>query len=626
MGDPRHPRLFRPTTSLVRDGLPTPPDAHLPKVYAAGGCPLLAARSGRGRARGQFRGIGAGSPRIFGHTLSYVQIRGSVPLFWSQRGYRYRPPLVIDKPLKRVPAGLRKARGHREGGLRSAALHREPRRSERTGVRIGRRLPAARAGKGRSGRELLRLRLPRSMPRAPLRPGVRSAGRPGRGPATNRWLCWIDKSGEMVREQRGIVRTNCVDCLDRTNVVQSAISQLVCAAQARKLGLIEPFEETPEVLVQILQQIWADHGDCISRQYAGTSALKGDITRGGRRRLRGFLKDGVNSATRYIVSHRAIEALTTGRGSTLIKARTEQEELEIAQEATSNSPSSSDDESEPEEEEVENIGRLVHETARFVLPADEVLVGGWALVDGANRSAQVDTVLLLTRTQILVASYADEETEKLSEVKAIPFTSIDRIEVGTLDKSPRQHLRIYWTQTTKTRLFNNVAIALKDATEADEYVLAIAEQLRITTSMCGWPVEVKRVEKLSGSSANKEAGRRSLVASLSAKLKLTTAQLRGDEPKTSGISHSRSEGLLANAAATSSGLLSSGLSKLQSRFKTPLVGKRLPASNSTLNVPLPPAPEPKEAEVAADPPPAPAGRFDAHREAIEKSKSRIMLL
>ncbi|VDN38222.1 unnamed protein product [Gongylonema pulchrum] len=33
-------------------------------------------------------------------------------------------------------------------------------------------------------------------------------------------FCWVDKSGEMVREQHGVIRTNCVDCLDRTNVVQ----------------------------------------------------------------------------------------------------------------------------------------------------------------------------------------------------------------------------------------------------------------------------------------------------------------------------------------------------------------------------------------------------------------------
>lgn len=33
---------------------------------------------------------------------------------------------------------------------------------------------------------------------------------------------------KILREQREIVRTNCMDCLDRTNLVQSIISKSVC--------------------------------------------------------------------------------------------------------------------------------------------------------------------------------------------------------------------------------------------------------------------------------------------------------------------------------------------------------------------------------------------------------------
>jgi hypothetical protein len=41
----------------------------------------------------------------------------------------------------------------------------------------------------------------------------------------------------------------------------------------------------------------------ISRQYAGTNALKGDYTRTGERNLSGLVKDGVNSASRYYLNH-----------------------------------------------------------------------------------------------------------------------------------------------------------------------------------------------------------------------------------------------------------------------------------------------------------------------------------
>lgn len=55
------------------------------------------------------------------------------------------------------------------------------------------------------------------------------------------------------------------------------------------------------------------------------------------------------------------------------------------------------EEGDKEEDESENIGRLVNETARFLLSENEMLVGGWALVDSSNSSDQVDTILLLSR-------------------------------------------------------------------------------------------------------------------------------------------------------------------------------------------------------------------------------------
>ncbi|VDK69400.1 unnamed protein product, partial [Cylicostephanus goldi] len=148
--------------------------------------------------------------------------------------------------------------------------------------------------------------------------------------------CWVDKTGEVVKTQRGVVRTNCIDCLDRTNLVQGAISQWVCMQQAQRLGLFGPLCEPPEALVLLLQNMWADNGDAISTQvclsvgsggveraviqsffrdfsvnqylfkcsqYAGTAALKGDVTRSGERRFAGIMKDGYNSASRYYLSH-----------------------------------------------------------------------------------------------------------------------------------------------------------------------------------------------------------------------------------------------------------------------------------------------------------------------------------
>jgi len=48
---------------------------------------------------------------------------------------------------------------------------------------------------------------------------------------------------------------------------------------------------------------WADNGDAISRQYAGTGALKSDFTRTGKRSQKGVMKDGFNSLSRYYINN-----------------------------------------------------------------------------------------------------------------------------------------------------------------------------------------------------------------------------------------------------------------------------------------------------------------------------------
>merc|ERR1719278_1246059 len=113
--------------------------------------------------------------------------------------------------------------------------------------------------------------------------------------------CWLDKHGA-VCQQKGVFRVNCIDCLDRTNVVQTAIAKNVIETQLIKLGLIPPEHGIPVNLRLTIQGLWANNGDALSRQYAGTNALKGDFTRTGERNLSGLMKDGMNSASRYYLN------------------------------------------------------------------------------------------------------------------------------------------------------------------------------------------------------------------------------------------------------------------------------------------------------------------------------------
>ncbi|GAA5938941.1 hypothetical protein JCM3775_003173 [Rhodotorula graminis] len=107
---------------------------------------------------------------------------------------------------------------------------------------------------------------------------------------------------EAQRKQTSVVRTNCMDCLDRTNVVQSALAKWVLNTQLRQVGILSVKESVEEhaTFLNLFRNVWADNADTVSRAYSGTGALKTDYTRTGKRSKEGALQDGINSAMRYI--------------------------------------------------------------------------------------------------------------------------------------------------------------------------------------------------------------------------------------------------------------------------------------------------------------------------------------
>ncbi|PWA63817.1 phosphoinositide phosphatase SAC6 [Artemisia annua] len=115
----------------------------------------------------------------------------------------------------------------------------------------------------------------------------------------------LSEKGEKVEGQIGIVRTNCVDCLDRTNVTQSMIGRKMLEYQLRRLGVFHAEENisTHPNFDDCFKILWANHGDDISIQYSGTPALKGDFVRFGKRTPEGILKDGWNALMRYYLNN-----------------------------------------------------------------------------------------------------------------------------------------------------------------------------------------------------------------------------------------------------------------------------------------------------------------------------------
>ncbi|KAF3310481.1 hypothetical protein TWF173_009481 [Orbilia oligospora] len=105
--------------------------------------------------------------------------------------------------------------------------------------------------------------------------------------------------------QTSVVRTNCMDCLDRTNVVQSMLARWTLNRQLVDLGVLNQGEtiEQYAAFEFLFRNVWADNADVVSRAYSGTGALKTDFTRTGKRTTNGALADGVNSLTRYYLNN-----------------------------------------------------------------------------------------------------------------------------------------------------------------------------------------------------------------------------------------------------------------------------------------------------------------------------------
>ncbi|KAK2737612.1 hypothetical protein FQN55_000968 [Onygenales sp. PD_40] len=102
--------------------------------------------------------------------------------------------------------------------------------------------------------------------------------------------------------QSSVVRTNCMDCLDRTNVVQSMLGRWTLTRQLVDVGVLQPGESASDdkEFEFLFRNVWADNADVVSKSYSGTGALKTDFTRTGERTKAGILQDGSNSLTRYV--------------------------------------------------------------------------------------------------------------------------------------------------------------------------------------------------------------------------------------------------------------------------------------------------------------------------------------
>ncbi|XP_039951110.1 polyphosphoinositide phosphatase [Bactrocera neohumeralis] len=74
--------------------------------------------------------------------------------------------------------------------------------------------------------------------------------------------------------QTGLVRTNCVDCLDRTNTAQFAIGKCALGHQLERLGFVKSAKlEFDSDCVTMLENLYEEHGDTLALQYGGSQLV-----------------------------------------------------------------------------------------------------------------------------------------------------------------------------------------------------------------------------------------------------------------------------------------------------------------------------------------------------------------
>uniref|UniRef100_A0A8C7F264 Inositol polyphosphate-5-phosphatase F n=1 Tax=Oncorhynchus kisutch TaxID=8019 RepID=A0A8C7F264_ONCKI len=390
---------------------------------------------------------------VHNHSLSFVQSRGSVPVFWSQAGYRYNPRPRLEK-------------GEKETIPYFAAHFDEQLNLYKKQVIINL--------VDQSGREkiiencctetILTFENVQTLTDA-ISDII----------ADMRWG-WVDQAG-VICHQEGIFRVNCMDCLDRTNVVQASIARAVMEAQLKKLGVMPPEQPLPLKCYRIYQVMWANNGDTISRQYAGTAALKGDFTRTGERKLAGVMKDGVNSANRYYLNRfrdayrQAVIDLMMGHPVTedLYSIFSKEKEHE---------------EKEQESQRVtqEQVSLLLQTYMQLLLPDDEKFHGGWALID-------------------CDMSY-DEEADKVNQYQRLNLEGLEKIEIGpepTLFGKPKFCcMRLHYNNGETSGYFHTLrALTRNPEDDGKDTLQCIAEMLRLTKQAMGLDLQVveKKLER-----------------------------------------------------------------------------------------------------------------------------------
>ncbi|CAH8549682.1 unnamed protein product [Schistosoma mattheei] len=205
---------------------------------------------------------------------SYIQVRGTVPLFWEQPGLQVGSHKIsLSRPLEISMSaferhfmnlisqygsvGVVNLLGCKQGeAMLSKAYQEQHRKSSfrNTIHHIIFDYHSELQSKGAKSLEWINQQISRLI---------------------DDWGYFYANGQQVELCQTGVLRINCVDCLDRTNAIETLVGvQIILPKMLMSLGVnVKDQHNVINRFVDGIKQLWQQNGDHVSRIYAGTGAL-----------------------------------------------------------------------------------------------------------------------------------------------------------------------------------------------------------------------------------------------------------------------------------------------------------------------------------------------------------------
>ncbi|KAF8809044.1 hypothetical protein BYT27DRAFT_7163377 [Phlegmacium glaucopus] len=365
------------------------------------------------------------------NVFAYVQIRGSIPLFWTQTGYGLKPPPMLSADRTHAQ-NLDALKRHFQNTIPSFGPHTVVNLAEQHGKE---------GAITQSYREFVHELDMKDVQYHEYDFHTETKGMKYEN--ISNLIDTMERTFEaqgyfwmsdnvLFSRQKGVFRVNCIDCLDRTNVVQSAFARYVLHKQLGAVALLIPSTAGRTEADLTFNDAWANNGDAISRAYAGTSALKVCYKLTGKRDLGGMLNDGVNSLARMYTAtfsdwfcQAVIDFMLGNRTASVFS--------EFLLKLKSTDP-----------RDLIRLSRIRAEaiatSVSRVLPEGERLLSGWTLFAPEELNTRIgikfeEKVLLLSAKAVYVVSY-DYTLEKVKLYTRVPLGDIVGIRKGAYILSP----------------------------------------------------------------------------------------------------------------------------------------------------------------------------------------------